>query len=553
MSDPTSAPDGAPAERTASTGGSSADSDTTDSRIAELEADNEQLRERMAALERAIGDDVDAERPDHSDTGTPTTTTQGEADAGPQPSDGDSGGLSVSRRGALGALASLGLLGVASQPASAAGQTLNFGETVAGSPSSGVGLNLIETSGSGGSIGARGISDSSSGRGLAGIARATDGNTIGVVGNSKSPSGRGIVGKATASSGNNVGLLGFTNSVSGTGLQGTARATSGNTVGLRGRTLSPDSTAVLGNADNGSGATKGVRGVTKSSNDSAAGVQGEAQGSNTFGSGVRGTTAGEGDFGRLFPFPTEGVLGEATASSGIVYNAGVRGTNSASNGQAYGVIGSTFSETPDAAGVLGKSGGTLLDQPAPAVRAEGYVDSQEGYRGPVGSSAYLSSNFDVKGQSQKIPFDSLVADQRDEFDTGNHWFECRYDGTYFVEFGLESSSTTTGNVGVFFVINQGNANSNPASGQGITWDIEPPDNGSMARTITKTIYGLKTGNQISVSISDTTSELTLTGGLEETHLSVRQVGGGGAFTSSPMATSSSSSSDSNDSSDPDGS
>jgi hypothetical protein len=327
------------------------------SRIAELETENDQLCERIKTLEQTIGDDPGANAANPPEPATPAAD--------------ESEGPSVSRRGALGVLASLGVLGMASQPASAAGQQLNFGESVAGDTASGVGLNLSETSSTGGSIGLRGISDSDSGRGLVGVARADAGNAIGVIGNSQASGGRGIVGKATAKSGNTVGLLGFTESVSGTGLQGTARATTGNTVGLRGRTLSPNSTAVLGNAANGSGATTGVYGKTASNigigvrgegsfagvggiTDRLDGVKGIGTDQNSFTHGVHGTSrasAGLGVFGeathssgftagvygQTASNSGRGVFGEAVNGSGTPY--GVEGTSSADNFDSFGVRG----------------------------------------------------------------------------------------------------------------------------------------------------------------------------------------------------------------------
>jgi hypothetical protein len=318
------------------------------SRIAELETENDQLCERIKTLEQTIGDDPGANAANPPEPVTPAAD--------------ESEGPSVSRRGALGVLASLGVLGMASQPASAAGQQLNFGESVAGDTASGVGLNLSETSSTGGSIGLRGISDSDSGRGLVGVARADAGNAIGVIGNSQASGGRGIVGKATAKSGNTVGLLGFTESVSGTGLQGTARATTGNTVGLRGRTLSPNSTVVLGNAANDSGATTGVgvRGEgsaagVRGTTDALDGVKGIGTDQTAYTYGVYGTSqasAGRGVFGQATHSSgvTTGVYGQTTSNSGRgVYGEAVNGS-----GTPYGVEGISFADTFNSFGVRGE-------------------------------------------------------------------------------------------------------------------------------------------------------------------------------------------------------
>jgi hypothetical protein len=178
-----------------------------------------------------------------------------------------------------------------------------------------------------------------------------------------------------------------------------------------------------------------------------------------------------------------------------------------------------------------------------------YVDAAEGYRGAIGSSAYLAAgaNFSVTSTAQRIPFDTLAADQRNEFDTSNNYFECAHDGAYVVEIGLESAnnSTTSGDVELILDIMQGNAGSNPASDQGIVWNFEPNGN-NVARTFTKTIFGLNAGNRIAVEISDSAGNLELTGSANETFFMVRQVGGGGENTSSPVSNNTPSTEESND-------
>jgi len=162
------------------------------------------------------------------------------------------------------------------------------------------------------------------------------------------------------------------------------------------------------------------------------------------------------------------------------------------------------------------------------VQVEGTVDASRGFRGPVGSSAFLSSNYSLRTTFERIPFESLHANQRNEFSSGDHWFECAYDGTYQVELGLESSATTSGTVAVTIRVDQGSAPGNPASQQGIDVDFQPGGN-HFYKSFTKTIYGLQSGNRILAVISDSAGNAALTGGSGESYLSVRQVGGGGSF------------------------
>lgn len=179
-----------------------------------------------------------------------------------------------------------------------------------------------------------------------------------------------------------------------------------------------------------------------------------------------------------------------------------------------------------------------LDTTGP-ISTDASVDSQNGYRGAVGSAAAISSNFSLTSSLQKIPFDSLIADQRGEFDTSNNWFECAYDGTYVVEFGFDSSASSTGTIWLDVEVVQGSASSNPASSQDMI--IEFDGNGMISKTFTKTIYGLKAGNRIYVEMADQSDSLVLEGGSDDTFISVRQVGGGGSYTSSPQSTATSSS------------
>jgi hypothetical protein len=316
-----------------------------------------------------------------------------------------------------------------------------------------------------------------------------------------------------------------------------------------GRLSDTDGIGVLGEAT-GSGATNGVRGVTGADGDTAnnvypRGVFGEATGSSRV-FGVHGKASGPGamgvvgqatsgslqDYNDTFPV---GVVGETdydTSETGVDGAAGVYGGTSASGtGDTYGVYADDLSASPNSLALYAKGRSRVSG----IHEVGGWVDAAKGYRGAIGSSAYFPANFSVTSSFQRLPFNTLIADQRGEFDTNNNLFECAYDGAYVVELGLESvdSGDTSGNVYVEMEILQGSAGSNPASEQAIAWNFQP--NGTdFAKTFTKTIFGLKAGNQIAVKIRDTAGSLKITGSPDETFLVVRQVGGGGENTSSPM-------------------
>lgn len=319
-----------------------------------------------------------------------------------------------------------------------------------------------------------------------------------------------------------------------------------------GRLSDDDGIGVLGDAT-GSGATVGVRGVTGADGDTSnnvypRGVFGEATGSSRV-FGVHGKASGPGamgvvgqatsgsliDYNDSFPV---GVVGETdydASETGVIGAAGVYGSTSASGtGATYGVFGSDLSGSTNGYAVWA-DGNSYVN----GIQEVGeYVDAAEGYRGAIGASAYFPNNFPVTSSFQRLPFNSLIADQRGEFDTTNNLFECAYDGAYVVEIGLESvdGNDTSGNVHVEMEILQGTAGSNPASSQAIAWNFQPNGN-DFAKTFTKTIFGLKAGNRIAVRIRDTAGTLEVTGSPDETFLVVRQVGGGGQNTSSPMTTS----------------
>jgi len=178
-------------------------------------------------------------------------------------------GVPLSRRGTLAAIAGLGALGLASGTASAAstGDTLTFGNSFAGTPSSGYALKLVEQSGSGSAEGINTEAQAPSGKGITAIASG-GGTNFGVNGLtfSSNSGAAGVRGKAPSTTGAIFGVLGSTESPAGKALQGTNLATTGNAIGLEGRTDSPYGYAVRGRATEQSGSAIGVYGQTGSPN-----------------------------------------------------------------------------------------------------------------------------------------------------------------------------------------------------------------------------------------------------------------------------------------------
>ena len=150
-----------------------------DDRLARLEQENEQLRERLAALEAQVTE-ADTDR-------TVDQRTGGDQDPAPKsPSvDDTDAGAPMSRRQALSGLAGLaatGLLGAGATGVAAAaseGDTLKFGKSFAGTPSNGYGVKLVEQSGSGSTAGIRAEAASPNGQGVQGIATSSTGRAYG--------------------------------------------------------------------------------------------------------------------------------------------------------------------------------------------------------------------------------------------------------------------------------------------------------------------------------------------------------------------------------------
>jgi len=287
-----------------------------------------------------------------------------------------------------------------------------------------------------------------------------------------------------------------------------------------GETDGIDTAGVVGRTTSGSGEVYGVVGETNSDDLNAMGILAKAQNTHALEADARG---GDGNGVRAY-------------SDSSYYSIYAVHTGTGSDGSRAIWAGNQVATAPAVEAVANRFGSDL----GIGVRSDGHmestghVDASEGYRGPIGSSAYLDSNWTIPSTLTKAPFNQLHADQRNEFSTSDNWFECAYDGAYQVEITLESASSSTGVVDVDLIVDQGSASSNPASSQGFDYDFESNDL-AFTKSYSKTIYGLKAGNRLWVEMADSNGDQRLTGRAGETHFGVRQVGGGGQYTSSPTS------------------
>ena len=231
-------------------------------RIDALEAENEQLREQLAALRETVEDIEASVESDSADQGGPVTTADDEP-SGPTAVGG------LSRRGALAGLAGLGVLGIGagSQPVAADDDHDHVGQMWSGDVANI--LHLVNTATSGKYEALRAEANSPTGeaiRAINHVENTDDGSetAIGVYGISKAPHGNALFGHATHESGPNFGGRGETQSTDGTGLYGVARAEEGGTRGVRGAALSPDGRGVVGQNFANSGEAVGLFGMTQS-------------------------------------------------------------------------------------------------------------------------------------------------------------------------------------------------------------------------------------------------------------------------------------------------
>jgi len=210
-------------------------------------------------------------------------------------------------------------------------------------------------------------------------------------GRRSSPDGTGVLGHNTATNGVASGVEGVTDSLTddAAGVTGKATNSTGQTIGVYGSVASPHGTGVRGQSA-GSGSGIGVHGMTNAYG--GTGVRGAATASGGPATGVVGNTDSEG-YEYLDPFLgylvrgfAVGVGGHASASGGVIGTAGVRGTNAADSGVAYGVWGSTSSNDDLAAGVFGSSSHVQ----APALRSDGRLHVSTDVENAV---ATIASNF----------------------------------------------------------------------------------------------------------------------------------------------------------------
>lgn len=214
-----------------------AESEDVEERIATLQEENEELKQRLEKIE---------------------TTIQ----AADQTEDEDDGGLNISRRGAMTGLAGIGALGIGATGTAAA----ETGTSAIISDGSGQAVYADNTAGSGKAYGVNARSKSADGIALRGIATDSgSGLTKGVEGETFAERGRGVLGISRSSSGPAYGVYGISESSDGIGLFGRAKSDTGQTSGLRGLADSPNGKGVSGFNNAASGTTIGVYGSTNSS------------------------------------------------------------------------------------------------------------------------------------------------------------------------------------------------------------------------------------------------------------------------------------------------
>ena len=251
--------------------------------------------------------------------------------------------------------AGAGVAGIATNPSAGVGvygQSANF---------AGVFGNSFVTSGF--ATGVFGIGTSPDGAGVFGGNNATSGFAPGVSANSASPNGNGVFGNATSTSGFANGVFGQTASPGGSGVLGIENATTGFNSGVSGQSASANGTGVFGSSFQ----WVGVGGqATAPSGGPAYGVWGDSLSTNGIGvAGYEDATSGytNGVFGQSVSPDGNGIVGVNNAITGpcnqnfCAAGIGVRGIANGTNGNAYGVLGSTAT-TGFGAGVLGSADAT---------------------------------------------------------------------------------------------------------------------------------------------------------------------------------------------------
>lgn len=519
---------------------------------------NDHERERTAERLATAGPETTENNP-MPDSG-PTVEPGRNGDDAAGPSVG-----SLSRRGALAALASVGLLGAGSQPVLAAqdGDPLEFGGNYEGASSSDYCLRLQETSSSA-DWALRALVDSTSGQAISGVAESTTGNTFGVNGVAKSQGGVGVRGKATATSGTTFGVLGVADSPDGKALQGTNFAESGTAIGLEGRSDSTSGVAVRGRARAETGQTTGVLGRTVSTYEGATGVEGEATSSNGNTTGVKGTNDSQTDgatgvhgetttdgqdntYGvrgtaQSTSLDAAGVKGEApngatgvmglTATSsqatrsnvagvygetGSDSEYGVFGMNTATSGtDAHGVHGETNS--PDSPAITGNNtaGGVGVESDGD-LNVTGHVDVDK-----VGAAAHLSADQDIStGTATKVAFKSTGVDHFTGFDDTNNKYTIQEPGHYDVSFTIDWQTTFGNGDDITYELRI-----NGSSAEGIYADTTTGTSGQkICRNFGRTLFDLNKGDDIEVFVTQGSgSKATIESDNVQTNLTIHKIG-----------------------------
>lgn len=307
----------------------------------------------------------------------------------------------------------------------------------------------------------------------------------------------------------------------GTGVLGYNTATTGRSYGVEGVTDSADTDAagVYGEATPSNGETYGLYGITNSDGGlfgRPAGVRGSAPaGSGSNANGVFGTTAGTGfTDATLGPFRAGGVVGRAVATSGVVANAGVIGTNFSTSGIGNGVIGETHSVGAGTAGVVGRAtqgSGTVHGVRGEVSSPDGFGLSSpddvkfEGalYR-DIGAKVWLDTFQSIPSLSEtRIEYDTVIVDDRDEFDTSNHKFVCATPGAYHVDAHARWNDQLSGDsTGDHFVSMFVEVNGSP---EAYTQDFIAVDS-RPSHEVSTTLRGLSAGDEITVTIFQSTTQ-----------------------------------------------
>lgn len=369
---------------------------------------------------------------------------------------------------------------------------------------------------------------------------AGSGGVIGVSGfNANDPDGIGVAGGGLVGTG--VFGRAFSGADDTKAIEGWASAGSGRTYGVHGRTNSIEDSAagVHGRAIGSTGTTYGVEGFTDSPVDGAAGVRGvgAATSGGVYGAlgftespsgiGVVGSVANSVPLPDFKGYPT-GVWGHTDKSGAdpdVQFATGVYGGSEATSGLAHGVTGSTYS--PDGIGVYG----TSRNAGGYAVYADGDSKTDGDHEvtgsqtvGDLGASAYLSTDQSIPSGfgGTQVAFDTIVADDRNEFDDTTGSFTCATDGDYRVAVGLEwQDNLAGGTLNQYFVSTNGTTHTR----QRRTVPGAASETASIAVHLSRTIRGLAAGDDITILAGQNSgSDKNLQSGKPRTWVTIDKVG-----------------------------